>query len=87
MNLETQLLEAVNNQRLEIAQACLLAGTNPNIRNTLGNTCLIEAICNCHYDMVELLINHGADVNLCQINADDREYAVGTFGLKVALNC
>ena len=75
MNLETQLLEAVKNERLEIAQACLLAGASPNTQNSLGYTCLITAICNNQYDMAELLITHGADVNLCYINTEDREYA------------
>lgn len=50
-------------QSVSEIQALLDAGGNPNGSNLWGQTALLNAVCQCRLDVVELLISRGADVN------------------------
>lgn len=65
----TSLHLAAFNSHVEIARCLLLSGhCDINLRNARGQTALSLAISEAFTDMIELLIEHGADVN-----ADDND--------------
>ena len=59
----TALMEAARQNSFEAAQALLDAGANPNLKTPDKMSTLIVAVANSHWDMANLLIEKGADVN------------------------
>ncbi len=57
------LMEAARENSFEAAQVLLKAKANPNLRTPDKMTALLIAITNAHWDMANLLIESGADVN------------------------
>lgn len=51
-----------SNKNLEIVKIYLQNGANPNIVSFEGDTCLIRAVLNQAEEIVEELINHGAEI-------------------------
>ena len=65
----TVLMQAAGNGRIEFAKELLSRGAKVNTMSTApsdytGCTALIWAVRKGHRDMVQLLLNHGADINL-----------------------
>jgi ankyrin repeat protein len=59
----TALMEAARQNSFEAAQALLEAGANPNEKSPDRMSTLVIAVANAHWDLANLLIEHGADVN------------------------
>src|SRR6185437_9391587 len=59
----TLLMEAARENSFEAAQVLLKAKANPSLRTPDKMTALLIAITNAHWDMANLLIEGGADVN------------------------
>jgi len=62
--LHVKLYTAVKKNNIEMVRECLEHGANANQKGKNGRTALIRAVENNRNDIVLLLINHGADVNL-----------------------
>ena len=57
------LFNAVRSGDLRAVEAELEKGTSANITNRYDQTALEWAVCYDHFDMVDLLLRHGADIN------------------------
>ncbi len=61
------LFSAVRDNRISEIERLLSSGANVNARDAVGNTALLVASWSGHVDMASLLLAHGADPNLRQI--------------------
>ena len=60
------LLDAVFNSNLIEVKKCVFSGKyNIDVQDDKGYTPLMYAIMNHNFDIVEFLVDHGADINLC----------------------
>ena len=59
----TPLMEAARQNSYEAAEALLQAGANPNLRDPNKLSAMVIAITNIHWDLANLLLDHGADPN------------------------
>ena len=59
----TALMTAAREGSLEAAQALLKGGADPNRRDPNNMSALLIAISNAHYDVANILIQNGADLN------------------------
>jgi uncharacterized protein len=59
----TALMTAAREGSVEAAQALLKGGANPNQRDPNNLSALLIAISNAHFDLANVLIENGADVN------------------------
>ncbi len=64
------LIDAVNDNDLEMVKLLIKCGADANIKNENGETVLICAIKKRNTDIVKYLISHGADVNAKDNNGD-----------------
>lgn len=62
------LFSRARHGRTEEVKAHLDAGLDPDIRDTAGNTLFIAASQNGHQILMELLLEHGADMNAQNVN-------------------
>ena len=69
---ESNFAAAVEEGKCEIVRLFLEAGYNASQRDTRGTPVLSLAIRNSHYEIASLLLDYGADINLC---AEDRSYS------------
>ena len=61
---ETALMEACNKGKIDVINGLLDARANPNIADANGCTCLHHAAGgDCSKDVLQIIINHGTDVN------------------------
>ena len=66
--LSMELLESARDGRIEEVERLLDSGVPIKARNRFGNTALIYAARSCHRDLLEVLIERGADVNQTNLN-------------------
>jgi len=59
----TPLMEAARQNSYEAAEALLRAGADPNLRDPNKLSAMVIAITNIHWDLANLLLEHGADPN------------------------
>lgn len=59
----TPLMEAARQNSYEAAEVLLQAGANPNLRDPNKLSAMVIAITNIHWDLANLLLEHGADPN------------------------
>ncbi|HTB17314.1 MAG TPA: ankyrin repeat domain-containing protein [Bryobacteraceae bacterium] len=59
----TPLMEAARQNSYEAAEALLQAGANPNLRDPNKLSAMLIAVTNIHWDLANLLLEHGADAN------------------------
>ena len=59
----TPLMEAARQNSYEAAEALLEVGANPNLRDPNKLSAMLIAITNIHWDLANLLLQHGADPN------------------------
>ena len=59
----TPLMETARQNAYEAAEALLQAGANPNLRDPNKLSAMLIAITNTHWDLANLLLEHGADPN------------------------
>src|ERR1700733_1920146 len=59
----TPLMEAARQNAYQAAEALLQAGANPNLRDPNKLSAMLIAITNVHWDLANLLLEHGADPN------------------------
>ena len=69
---ESNFATAVQEGKYEIVRLFLEAGFNASQRDTRGTPVLSLAIRNSHYEIASLLLEYGAEINLC---AEDRSYS------------
>ena len=69
---ESNFAAAVEEGKYEIVRLFLEAGYNASQRDTRGTPVLSLAIRNSHYEIASLLLDYGAEINLC---AEDRSYS------------
>ena len=69
---ESNFAAAVAEGKYEIVRLFLEAGYDASQRDTRGTPVLSLAIRNSHYEIVSLLLEYGAEINLC---AEDRSYS------------
>ena len=69
---ESNFAAAVQEGKYEIVRLFLEAGYNASQRDTRGTPVLSLAIRNSHYEIASLLLDYGAEINLC---AEDRSYS------------
>ena len=61
----TALMMACKHKNLHTAKVLLKAGSDTNIADKDGNTCLMYAVhCDCNKDVLQAIIDRGADVNM-----------------------
>lgn len=77
---ETALMIAARHGSLGIVRALLKAGADINARSKYGDTALTAATYFCHSQVVEFLLDHGADVNV-------KNYGYGSSPLMLAAEC
>ncbi len=59
----TPLMEAARQNSYQAAEALVQAGANPNLRDPNKLSAMVIAITNIHWDLANLLLEHGADPN------------------------
>jgi uncharacterized protein len=59
----TPLMEAARQNAYQAAEALLKAGANPNLRDPNKLSAMLIAVTNIHWDLANLLLEHGADPN------------------------
>lgn len=59
----TPLMETARQNSYEAAEALLQAGADPNLRDPNKLSAMVIAITNIHWDLANLLLEHGADPN------------------------
>ena len=69
---ESNFVASVEEGKYEIVRLFLEAGYDASQRDTRGTPVLSLAIRNSHYEIVSLLLEYGAEINLC---AEDRSYS------------
>ena len=69
---ESNFAASVEEGKYEIVRLFLEAGYNASQRDTRGTPVLSLAIRNSHYEIASLLLDYGAEINLC---AEDRSYS------------
>lgn len=69
---ESNFAASVEEGKYEIVRLFLEAGYDASQRDTRGTPVLSLAIRNSHYEIVSLLLEYGAEINLC---AEDRSYS------------
>ena len=69
---DSNFAAAVEEGKYEIVRLFLEAGYNASQRDTRGTPVLSLAVRNSHYEIASLLLDYGADINLC---AEDRAYS------------
>ena len=60
----TPLVAALVGRHFQTAELLRLSGADPNVQYRLGNTLLHSAACHGDVEMVQVLLNFGADVNI-----------------------
>lgn len=69
---ESNFTETVEEGKYEIVRLFLEAGYNASQRDTRGTPVLSLAIRDSHYEIASLLLEYGAEINLC---SEDRSYS------------
>ncbi|CAK9297990.1 unnamed protein product [Gordionus sp. m RMFG-2023] len=74
------LLEAASRNDLDEVRELLESGIDPNVSNADGLTALHQCCIDDYYQMVELLLLHGADINACDTELWTPIHAAATCG-------